>query len=492
MSWFAQGVVYQIFPERFAIGRSRSLADKIHEGRYLPSAIPRDWDYQPQRYEETPYEFMGGDLWGVREHLDYLQGLGIGTLYLTPFMFSPTNHKYDTLDYCRVDPGMGDEKAFQELVTDIHERGMHIIIDIALNHISDQHPLFQSAITDPGSLYRDFFRFIEYPFTYECWTGHCRMPELNLTHPRVQEYFITGEDSVIHYWMRQGIDGIRLDCANDLGTDIAALIRQEVKTVNPGAVVLGEVSNFAAEWCRFLDGTQSYFLSHTIYSFLQGRVDGEAVLRNTSAVFQGCGRLQACQSLLMLASHDTPRALDTFQFDRGRLYLGLVLQFTLPGVPMLYYGDENGMQGGPDPANRCGMDWKEENWDTEIRSFILRLIAIRNQHPELQQGDWQPLYAAGNQDVIAFLRTGDNPWENTVVAVNRSERSQEFRLFITASHLYSNTVLRDQLSQTEYTVHSSFIDISLAPLQARILCVWDEVFPSYRFYKGRQVKDFSA
>ncbi len=485
MSWLSQGIIYQIFPERFAIGRGYSILSKMEMGLYDQNAISRDWDHQPVRYEETPYEFLGGDLWGLLERLDYIQSLGTSIIYLTPFLLSPTNHKYDAMDFKTIDPAMGDDDVLAEILKEMHSRGMYLIIDLALNHVSDRHPYFQEAITNPDSPYCDYFRFIEYPYTYECWTGHIRMPELNFRNVAVQQEFITGPDSVIHYWVNKGVDGIRLDCANDLGMEVVELIQKEVKSLNPQAMLIGEVSNFAADWTRHLDSTQSYFLSHSIYSLLESRIGSSRFLRNVSDVFLSYGREKACQSFVMLSSHDSPRALDIFNFDQAILKLALILQFTLPGVPMVYYGDENGMEGGHDPRNRAGMVWDQDRWKTSLRSYYKDLIRIRNEHPELQDGEWKGLELPEYQDICAYLRFGSEKWEVSVVILNTGVQDREFRLFIPYSHLYSNMILTDLLGQGEWQVRSSFIDVKIQAKSGMILSPRFNVIPSYRFYKEK-------
>ncbi len=482
-SWISHSPVYQIFPDRFAIGLNRN----IHQKRelYPRHAIPRDWDHKPTRHPDTPREFLGGDLWGILEKLDYIERLGIKTVYLTPFFISPSNHKYDALDYKAIDPGMGDDEVFQKLIDTLHKKDMKLIIDLALNHVSIEHPYFQEALKDPHSKYRKFFRFVDEPVHYESWTGHINMPELNLQNPEVLSTFITGEDSVIAHWLRKGVDGIRLDCANDLGREVTAVINEQVKKINPEAYLIGEVSNFAAEWARILDGTQSYFVSHSIYSLLDEEISSRQFIKNIQDSYDEYGREKMCQSLVMLASHDCPRALDVFHHNRLKLKLGLLLQFTLPGVPMVYYGDENGMTGGHDPQNRAGMVWDESQWDGDLRDYYRQLIRIRNEYPFFQTGAWKEVSSALPKGLVAYYRSGEKEWEVGIVALNVNNKKKKVRIFIPYSHLYSNMILKDVFSGTRIKIQSSFIDIELAEGQGMLLLPEFGSIAGYRFYKGR-------
>lgn len=247
--WLHNAVIYQIFPERFAIGGGRTVHDKRGDGFYTAEGdTVSSWDELPQPGWGQNQQFFGGDLAGIRERLPYLQELGVNLIYLTPFYASPTNHRYDTVDYFTVDPASGSLEDFCLLVEAIHACGMRIIIDIALNHVSDRHPVFQEACRNPESRYRDFFSFLSYPDRYVGWYGYPSMPELNFANPEVVDTFITGEESVLRFWLRQGVDGFRLDTANDLGMPLMRLIRDTVREINPDAVVIGEVSQYPGGW----------------------------------------------------------------------------------------------------------------------------------------------------------------------------------------------------------------------------------------------------
>jgi glycosidase len=482
--WFHSCIVYQIMPDRFHIGNNLTIHQKIAQGHYPPHAIPKDWDELPEdRHAENNVHFYGGDLAGILEKLDYIRNLGADAMYLTPVFRSNSYHKYDTLDYTSIDPSLGDLATFEDLIHQAHQQNIKVIIDIVLNHVSDHHPYFKEAHQNPHSKYREYFYFTE-PNTYQCWWGYPSMPELRLEHEAVKEEFITGKESVIRFWLEKGVDGIRLDCANDLGYEICRAIYETAKAINPDAIILGEVANFAAEWLQVLDGGQSYFITASIYSLLNRQISASQFGANLKTLYEQSPRGNLLNSLTMLSSHDSQRALTVLNGDMNTYRLALLLQFTLPGVPMIYYGEEIGMQGGADPLNRAPMQWNETQWNNDILSVYQQMIRLRKERVEFCYGEFLELSQWLANGVVAYFRyVADDPKQYSLVIINPTEQKKAFRLFIPYSYLVSDVIMEDLFTRKRIKSIDSFLDIEIDPLKGAVY-IPDYLYKgNYSFYK---------
>ena len=481
---FHSRIVYQVFPDRFSIGDTRTVQEKIAEGLYPVDAVPKDWDQLPEKTHDQGSHFFGGDLAGLIEKLGYIQQLGANAIYMTPLFPAPSYHKYDTRDYKNIDPAIGDFETFDRLIQEAHKRDIKIVIDIVLNHLSDQHPYFQEAIANPESKYREYFNFTDYPDTYDCWWGYRHMPELRLENPIVQEDFITGEDSVVRFWLEQGIDGIRLDCANDLGPAACRLIRETAKVVNPDAMIIGEVSGFAAEWLNVLDGVQSYFNTVSIYSLIENRISAAQFGANLKTLYDAAPKEKLLNSFNMLSSHDYRRILTILGGNIEQYAMALILQFTLPGVPMIYYGEEIGMEGEADPMNRAPMRWDSEDWNTSVLNFYQHLIRLRKQRKELCQGDFMDLSQWLNNGVVAYFRyLPEDPKQCSLIMINPTQEKKNFRLFVPYSYFLSDVIMENIFTGTQTKNIDSYLDLEIEA-QAGAIYLPDYLYKdNYSFYK---------
>jgi glycosidase len=484
-NWLHNAVIYQIFPERFHIGRGLSVELKQQQGFYTkPGDVVRRWNETPSRGPEQNRHFWGGDLEGIREKLPYLEELGITVLYLTPFYPSPSNHKYDAVDYCSIDPAFGTIDDFRRLVDGVHSRGMRIIIDIALNHMSDQHPYFTEACGNPDSPYREYFIFDEYPGRYRSWYGHKHMPELNYANPAVVEEFISGPDSVPAFWLKLGVDGFRLDTANDLGIPLLRIIEAAVKRINPDAVVVGEVSQYPGEWTDALDGVQSYYFRHGLIA-LSLKQTGLPAFRSVL-----CDLVEKIPYPLHLGlfnqvgSHDAPRLLTTLQKNPKMYSIFLAMLFAFPGVPMIYYGEENGMEGDWDPCNRAPMCWDPAKWNKGIRELFKRWTGLRKERAELRTGRTILLDAAGASGLIAFIRHTEEPHQFSFALMNPGKKRVRCKLFVNYAHAHSQMMLEDVFSGYRSAVRAGAIEIDIAPFQAMLLLPDIHTKQGFSFYKS--------
>jgi glycosidase len=425
--WVKHAVFYQIFPDRFA-------RSKQPRKRLLKNARWEDWNAMP-----TLQGYKGGDLWGILEQLDYLQNLGINAIYFTPIFQSASNHRYHTHDYYLVDPMLGGNSAFKELLDAAHARNIKVVLDGVFNHSSRGFFFFHDVLENgPHSPWVNWFKIEEWPLSayngefpanYVGWGGNRALPEFNHDNPEVREYIM----EIAEYWIKFGIDGWRLDVPFEIKVPgFWQEFRDRVKAINPEAYIVGEVWGDSREW---LDGTQfdgvmNYLFAAPTIAFTAGdRVEMEQVQDRSyqpyPPLFAG-EYAQKIQELLelypweiqltqlnLLASHDTARLISIAGGDRASVELATLLLMTYPGAPSIYYGDEVGLVGRLDPDSRRGFPLEAE-WDREIHEQHRKLIALRHAYAALRTGAYQVLFAQGT--VYAFARILGA--EELIVAVN--------------------------------------------------------------------------
>jgi len=425
--WVKHAVFYQIFPDRFA--RSQKPRKRL-----LKNASWEDWNAMP-----TLQGYKGGDLWGVTEQLDYLQDLGINAIYFTPIFQSASNHRYHTHDYYQVDPMLGGNAAFKELLDAAHDREIKVVLDGVFNHSSRGFFFFHDVLENgPHSPWVNWFKIEswpvspyngEFPANYEGWADNRALPVFNHENPEVREYIM----EIAEHWVKFGIDGWRLDVPFEIKVPgFWQEFRDRVKAINPEAYIVGEVWEDSREW---LDGTQfdgvmNYLFAAPTIAFTAGdRVDIEQVQDRSYQPYPPLfaseygekikyllelypWEIQLTQ-LNLLASHDTARLLSIAGEDRASVELATLLLLTFPGAPSIYYGDEVGLPGRLDPDSRRGFPM-EAQWERDVLEYHRKLITIRHAYPALRTGDYQVLLAEGTVYVFARIL---GP-EELIVAVN--------------------------------------------------------------------------
>lgn len=366
--WVRTAVCYQIFPDRFRIG----------SGTKDTGYINLEWGEKP-----TPKSFAGGDLRGIEEGLDYLEELGVSCIYMTPVFQSVSNHKYDIEDYFKVDECFGGDEALRSLIAAAHKRGMKVVLDGVFNHCAHTNPIFvDTSIRGRESPYWDWF-FIEgerssfSKCNYRTFADVPYMPKLNTDNDEVIDYFCR----VGRYWIEEfGADGWRLDVSDEISMRFLRRFREAVKSAKPDAVIIGEVWHGAQEFLRgdMYDGVMNYGLTKACLDLLAfGRIDAAGFAsRLCLLLWRNIG--PACEMMFnLLDSHDTERFLTQAGGDKRREALALAVMFFFPGMPMVYYGDEIGMEGGYDPDCRRCFRWDEDSWDMELYGLVKRLAALR-------------------------------------------------------------------------------------------------------------------
>ncbi|WP_106769121.1 alpha-glycosidase [Paenibacillus faecalis] len=413
--WVKDAVFYQIFPERFANGD--------------PSNDPKGtlpWSST----EPTPTNFFGGDLQGVIDHLDYLSELGINAIYFTPLFTATTNHKYDTEDYMEIDPQFGDKDTLKKLVDLCHERGIRVVMDAVFNHSGKTFaPFVDVQKNGEKSKYKDWFYVRSFPLevvdgipTYDTFAFEPLMPKLNTENPEVKQYLLKAAE----YWIKEiGIDGWRLDVANEVGHQFWREFRQVVKNANPDAYILGEVWHESSIWLEGdqFDAVMNYpFTNAVLDFFIRRKVDAEKFSFMLGRQLAGYPRQASEVAFNLLDSHDTARLLTLANGDKRLMKLAALFQFTYSGTPCIYYGDEIGMDGGDDPGCRKCMVWDEDKQDKELFTFYQKIIKLRKAHPALRTGTFDFLTTEHLGGKVAYRREDDN--ETIVVFMNNDKVAQ--------------------------------------------------------------------
>lgn len=442
--WFKHSVMYQIFPDRFYRPADAQLPSKRGAVFHI------NWDDEPYYFKDpdtkniVAYDFFGGTLRGIEEKLDYLKDLGISILYLNPIFEAESNHRYDTGDYHTVDPILGTNDDFRHLIKTAQEKGIRIILDGVFSHTGSNSRYFNKkgqydtvgAYQSNESPYYEWYNFRHYPDDYECWWNFETLPNVREMTPSYLDFIINAKDSVLHHWLREGIAGWRLDVIDELPQAFSRAFYQEVKHLNPEAVVIGEVWEDASNKVAYdvsreylsmpeIDGAMNYPLRAIIFDYLLHHDDAETTTARIESLRENYPPQHFYAMMNLISSHDSQRAITVlgeyptydymtatqqakarlsptqYKLGKQRLLLATLLQMTFPGVPSLYYGDEIGMEGFKDPYNRRPYRW--HNGDMDLREAVRRLIQLRNDHPALQTGEFIPLYS--QTDVLAYART---------------------------------------------------------------------------------------
>ena len=422
--WRVGAVVYQVIVDRFA--PPADLEAKRH--LYPAPKTLRSWDETPVqgsylddvRVYSHEIDFWGGDLASLRTRLGHVVELGADILYLNPICASYTNHGYDAIDYHAVAPWYGTRADVVELAADVHRRGMRLVLDGVFNHLGRANPLFQAAAADPGSPHRDWFAFGDaFPGGARSWMLAENLPELVHENPAVTEYLWRGRDSVVRSYLRDGVDGWRLDVASDLGFRFLEELTLAAHTEKPGSLTVGEVAFYPAEWLGPLDGVLHWNVRRVLVAIADGRLRADHAQRILARTFGDADYEHLLMSWVFVDNHDTERLPDAVA-DPDAQRLVRVLQFTLPGCPNIYYGAEVGMSGGDDPEMRAPMRWDLVADDNPWYEFTRRLTDLRREHRALRIGD---LRWFDTDALIGFERYTDRAADAVVVLANPSSET---------------------------------------------------------------------
>jgi glycosidase len=521
--WLQGAVVYSIFPDRFRNGRQDN--DYCRAGSTtgcptfygnVPALLHPTWNEPLEDSRATGVfnrDFFGGDLQGVTEKLDYLKAIGVDAIWLTPIFKARSNHRYDTDDYLQVDPALGGDAAFAALSAAAKARGIRLILDGVFNHASSdsryfdkyhRYPDFVGACESPSSPFRSWFEITgnDVPCTqYSGFANLDSLPTLNDANAGVRDFVYRGSDSVVRHWLSRGADGWRLDVAQELSHDWWRDFRTTVKGYAPEAPLIGEVTAGPVDATEYLfgnelDGVMNYrfrqiangFARVTNWSDSSGTIPalrGTQAAHALAAILEDYPKQAAAVSFNLIDSHDTNRALfvltepgDTYQVATERQQLAALLQFTAFGAPMVYYGDEAGIDapgrsGFGDPYNRAPYPWTDASGNVDtygppadyMLSWYTRLGALRHSLPALRNGSFITLFA--NNNVFAFARSAP-PNRPVIVALNKGAQAAE--VAIPLRGLYPDgTELEDALGGVKVTTSSGRVSVSVSPRSGVVL-----------------------
>ena len=415
--WAQDAIFYQIFPDRFANGNK--------------SNDPKDvqaWGDKP-----TYFSWMGGDLRGVMNHWDYLKSLGINALYFNPIFAARSNHAYDTTDYTKIDPRFGTNAEWKELTAKAHKEHWRLILDAVFNHTGVDFAGFKNLQAErEKSPYKDWYFVHNFPLevkdgqkNYDGWYGSPWMPKLNVLNPATRDYLL----GIAKNWITEdGIDGWRLDAADEVKPEFWKQFRKAVRSVKPDAYIVGERWSDAAPWLQGdqWDSAMNYPLCFAVRDFFASDKskpsEFDARLRQLREAYPPAA---TAVMFNILDSHDTDRIRNACSGNLDKEKQTVLFQMTYPGVPCVYYGDEIGMEGARDPDNRRGFDWERAAPDNEMLNFYKKAIALRKQHPCLRRGDFETVLADDAKGIYAFRRTYGK--DSAVVIFNRSNSAQLFQ-----------------------------------------------------------------
>jgi glycosidase len=376
--WVSEAIFYQIYPDRFC------KSNAFSEG------------YEPWGSPPTYWNVFGGDFQGIVNQISHLKELGINAIYLTPISLSNSSHRYDTIDYLKIDPRLGTEDDFLKLVNNLHQNGIKIVLDAVFNHSSsDFHPFKDVLKNQEKSRYKDWFLIEKFPVkverdkTYQTFGFEPHMPKLNSLNSEVRDYLI----KVGKYYIEKfDIDGWRLDVADEVDSDFWRMFRKEIKKAKPSAIIIGEVWHNSDYYLRGdqFDSVQNYqFFEVSNNYFLKKTID-LATFRDQLVHLLMMYPDPVQKALLnQLDSHDVPRILHVAKDDLNAVKLAVVFQMTFQGMPCIYYGDEVGMTGGGDPDNRRCFDWNQKNWNHDLFQFYRQIIEFRKNNQAIKYGSYE-------------------------------------------------------------------------------------------------------
>jgi alpha-glucosidase len=498
--WAKQGVMYQIFPDRFFNG---SASNDIQSNQY----VYRGDHVEHKQWGESPFAdqgyangtvFFGGDLQGITQKISYIkQTLGANIIYLNPIFTAPSNHKYDTQDYFNVDPSLGGNEELRKLVTAMHSTSNgpqgYVILDGVFNHTGTWNAWFNQFNTYPktvgayqsqSSPYSGYYTFQNWPQQYATFGGYDSLPKLNYANPAVRDAIYRTSDSVAQYWLRTyGIDGWRLDAPqyvdengnngnDDANHQIWHEFREAVKQTNPNAFIFGEFWSDASPWLNqasyqwdaatnyegFTDPVSEWV---TGYSY-QGRSnylapsDLDVKLRE-NRTYLPTGVLQAMPNFL--SSHDISRFGERAKGDLNKLTMAAIFQMTYVGLPTIYYGDEYGMRGATDPDDRRTFDWSQASTANPGVALYQKLIALRRGYAALSTGSYMTLLADDSSNIFAFGRMDKQ--NRIAVALNNNDAAQTVKIPVYQLSMPNGSKVTDKLSGQTYTIVNGEVTVSV-------------------------------
>ena len=432
--WYKEGIMYQIFVDRFCNGNEDGSINNPKPNSFIYGR----WDDTPMYIKDHEgrilrWDFYGGNLSGIIKKLDYIKSLGVNIINLSPVFKSSSSHKYDTGDYEIIDEMFGTNEDFEQLCSAAENRGIKVILDGIFSYTSADSKYFNKmgnyddigAYQSPNSKYHNWYKFSRYPYRYECWWGIDGRPNLNVMSSDYIDYVINNEKSIIKKWIDLGASGWRLNVTDELPDKFIELVKNRLDSIDKDTILIGDIWDDASNKIsyskrrKYLNGKEiqsvtNYPLRESMINFVKGYIKSDKFKNKVMCLYENYPREAFWGNINIIGTSDTERILTVLDGDMQCLKMIVVLQFTFPGVPLIYYGDEAGLIGGKDPDNRRSYPWGKENED--LIDFYRRIAHIRNSQNGLKKGDFKIFDT--DEDIFAFERVYEN--EKIVVIVNIS------------------------------------------------------------------------
>ncbi len=457
-SWVKETIWYQIFPDRF---------------NRIDSPSKLKWGKLPV----NNHELYGGNLKGIIDQLDYIKDMGFSGIYLNPIFESPSAHKYDTIDYYKIDPLIGTTEDFKVLIEQAHARGIKIMIDGVFNHADYMHPWFLDVVKNgEQSPYRECFYIDQYPVAnfeldkngrpnykfalrphFKSFGYSAHMPKWNTASPKTQEYLL----GAIAYWTKLGVDGWRLDVSNEISHRFLRQIMDTVKGINDDVFVLGENMDYAMPWLQGdqMDAVMNYDLIHHVWKFLEHKISVSDFRDRIQDYLSHTPKNILENMYNLVGTHDQVRIKRRLKDDVKREKQAFIWMFSSLGTPSVYYGDEIGMTGEQDPDNRRCMIWDESQWDHDFKSFINTLISLRKTYRALHQADYNFL----SGDILAYRKTDET---SDILIILNQENAYDLLIPSDLQGTYINLITKEK-----HIIHDK---ITLEPYDSYMLLRSDE------------------
>lgn len=437
--WYQNGICYQIFPDRFYNGNLTGYIDNKKPNIFIYGRkSDRPMYIRKKDGSIARWDFYGGNLKGIIKKIPYLQRLGVTIVYLNPIFEATSNHRYDTNDYLKIDSMLGNEKIFRELVTKLHQANIKLILDGVFSHVGKNSRYFNAgglygehagAARDQKSPYYPWFSFEHYPDQYRSWWGISDLPVVDKNDPNFQKFIYGENESVLAKWNRVGVDGWRLDVADELPGSFIQNIKKNL-TRYKERVLIGEVWEDASNKITYnkrrhyvngdeLDGVMNYPLRKAIIALLNEEEPVETIAKTLMQLRENYPLEFYKNSLNNIGTHDTKRILTALQGDEHKVELAFALMLMFPGVPCIYYGDEVGLAGESDPDNRRFYPWGREN--ETLLAKVKQLVAKRKATDVLVDGELTLLAGENFFAVGRYLGA-----KKYIYLVNASARPNDF------------------------------------------------------------------
>eukprot|EP00931_Biecheleriopsis_adriatica_P019338 TRINITY_DN13203_c0_g1_i2.p1 TRINITY_DN13203_c0_g1~~TRINITY_DN13203_c0_g1_i2.p1 ORF type:complete len:612 (-),score=151.76 TRINITY_DN13203_c0_g1_i2:171-2006(-) len=474
--WRIGPIVYQIFVDRFAppadFEKKKSLYPK--EGTFHEwSELPKGGELvESVGYYSNELAFWGGDLPSLMSKLDYVKDLGVDVMYLQPITECFSNHKYDTSDYKKIDPQYGTDEDFDKLQQKTHESGMKLVLDMVFNHMGKRAEKVQKALADPDCEEHQYiFTGPEYKLGYKVWGCAPSLVELKLEAKVLQNFLWNNKDSVVATWLRRGSDGCRLDVASEIGLDLLSKLTKAAHRHKKGSLVIGEVWAYGPHWTSAMDAVMSLHMGVIIYGLAEGTCPGPTAAQALARAIADSSIEEVLRCWIVVSNHDMPRLASRLPDLKLRKF-AQALQFTWPGSPLVYYGDEVGLAGADDPHNRAPFPWGEVKDSNEFYLHTKKCVEIRKKNRALRIGNYRDLHTS---KLMAFIRTTDKVSEVVVVVANPTEETVKEMVIIPVPQILGHTNFKDEFSGQETRLLGSTLTVEVEAKTVKVFTMMNEV-----------------